>query len=393
VSRDELLGRARKAVQAVAGTAGALGGRVRRGQDDPPQRSAQGDTGPRPAPTPGLPPRVGREPAPGLPPRIEREAGPAAQPPRIERDAEPVLPPRIRREPQPGLPPRVEREPRSAPPPPAPETGVSPAPETGVSPTQSDTAYLPKHVRPQEEAPAPPLDTQAGDDPEPEDDDAPSSIPATAAVRPPSPRPAPAGPRRQSSTAATVRDALRPHARFLTLILVVLVAIGAGYFTLRVHHRISQSALESKISQRDHPQAVRCSALQSNGSAWACAIVFRAEAECVIARVNVFGSWSTVARAHRCAKITSLVAILPQKITPTAVAADIGQQLGITGLTCRKVPQHEVRWACGLPPAPGGQCLVVREVRWQMWPAQAGGRLCDHFPELETAIRASQGGA
>jgi hypothetical protein len=190
-----------------------------------------------------------------------------------------------------------------------------------------------------------------------------------------------------------VRSALRPHARFLTFILVVLVAIAAGYFTLRVHHRISESSLESKISQRDHPQDVRCSALQSNGSAWACAIVYRAEAECVIARVNVFGSWSTVARAHRCAKITRLEELLPQTITPANVALDVGQQLGITGLTCRKVPQHEVRWACGLPPAPGGQCLVLREVRWQMWPAQAGGRLCDHFPELETAIRASQGGA
>jgi hypothetical protein len=57
------------------------------------------------------------------------------------------------------------------------------------------------------------------------------------------------------------------------------------------------------------------------------------------------------------------------------------------------VPQHEVRWACGRPPAPGGQCLVVRAINWQTWPTQAGGRLCDHFPALETAIRASQGEA
>jgi hypothetical protein len=216
---------------------------------------------------------------------------------------------------------------------------------------------------------------------------------AAAAGRPPGPRAAPAGPWRPSSASSTVRDAVRPHARFLTVILVVLLAIGAGFFVLRVHHRISASSLESKISQRDHPQAVRCSALQSNGSAWACAIVYRAEAECVIARVNVFGSWSTVARAHRCAKISSLVALLPRKITSAAVAADVDQLLGVTGLTCRKVPEHEVRWACGLPPAPGGQCLVVREVRWEMWPAQDGGRLCDHFPELESAIRASQNAA
>jgi hypothetical protein len=377
VSRDELLGRARKAVLAVAGTAGALGGRVRRGQNGPPERSDRGEAGPRPAPTRGLPPRIGRDAAPGLPPRIEREAGAPAQPPRIQRDAEPKLPPRIRREPQPGLPPRVEREPRSASP--------APAPETDVMRTRGESAYVPKHIRPEEEAPPPQL--------EPQGDEEPAPAAAAGAGRPSGPRPAPAGPRRPPSASSTVRDALRPHARFLTLILVILLAIGGAYFVLRVHHRISESALEGKISQRDHPQHVRCSALQSNGSAWACAIVFRAEAECVIARVSVVGSWSTVARTHRCAKITSLVALLPRKITATAVAADVGQQLGITGLTCRKVPQHEVRWACGLPPAPGGQCLVLREVRWQMWPAQAGGRLCDHFPQLEAAIRASQGEA
>jgi hypothetical protein len=264
-------------------------------------------------------------------------------------------------------------------------------------PARSDSAYVPKHIRPEEEAPPPEPEPRAEEELEPEGGEAPASAPVAAAAggagRPYGPRPAPAGPWRPSSPSSTVWDALRPHARFLTLILVVLVAIGVGYFVLRVHHRISESALEGKISQRDHPQHVRCSALQSNGSAWACAIVFRAEAECVIARVNVVGSWSTVARPRRCAKITSLEALLPRKITPTAVAADVGQQLGITGLTCRKVPQHEVRWACGLPPAPGGQCLVLREVRWEMWPAQAGGRLCDHFPELEAAIRASQGEA
>jgi hypothetical protein len=395
VSRDELLGRARRAVLAVAGTAGALGGRVRRG-DDAPGPSNTGEARPRPEPTPGLPPRIGPEPTPGLPPRIERDPAAAAQPPRIERDAEPELPPRIRREPKPGLPPRVAR---------APDPETPRAEDDEITATQSDAVYLPRHVRPDVEEPPPPPPPQPEDEEElePEDDDdlplddedeaSFEPAPVRAAVGPAAPRPAPQGARRSPSTSSTVRDAVRPHARFLTIILVVLIAIGVGYFTLRVHHRISESSLEGKISQRDHPQDVRCRALQSNGSAWACAIIFRAESECVIARVSVFGSWSTVARTHRCAKITELVALLPQKTTATGVAADVGQQLGITGLTCRKVPQHEVRWACGLPPAPGGQCLVLREVRWQMWPAQDGGRLCDHFPELETAIRAAQGEA
>jgi hypothetical protein len=327
-------------------------------------------------PQPPLPPRIAPtpEPTPGLPPRIERGAEAPAQPPRIERQPQPELPPRIGRTPEPESPP-------------------APA-EPGVAPTQDDTVYRPRHARTDVDA-AP---RQA--EPEPPDEEPSYSwadererpAVSTAEGRPPvAPRPSTAGTWRPASRRSTVRSALLPHARFVTVVLVALVAVGVGYFVLRVHHRISESSLESKISQRDHPQQVRCSALQSNGSAWACAIVYRAEAQCVIARVSVLGSWSTVARAHRCAKFTKLVELLPQKITAAAVAADVDQLLGVAGLTCRKVPQHEVRWACGLPPAPGGQCLVVRELRWELWPAEAGGRLCDHFPELETAIRASQG--
>ena len=379
MSRDELLGRARRAVSAVAGTAGSLGGRVRRGRDDEPAPPQRDRSRPWPAPTPGLPPRIERQPTPGLPPRIERE-------------------------PEPGLPPRIERGPQ-------------------VSGTQPDTAYRPRHARTGLGSPPPPPPPVAPEperepEREPEAEQAPAPEPAPEAVPEPEPpdeqgfededeldddderlapaaasRPAPAVTWQPPSKSSTVRDAMRPHMRFLSVIIVVLVVLGGGYFALRIHQRISQSSLESQIHARDHAQAVRCSALQSNGSAWACAVIFRAESECLIARVNVVGSWSTVVRARRCAKIDELVALLPQRVTPAGVAADVGQQLGIAGLTCRKVPQHEVRWACGRPPAPGGQCLVVREINWQTWPTQAGGRLCDHFPALETAIRSSQGEA
>ena len=390
MSRDELLGRARRAVSAVAGTAGSLGGRVRRERDDEPAPPQRDRSRPRPAPTPGLPPRIEREPTPGLPPRIERDAPAPAGPPRIEREPELGLPPRIDREPTPGLPPRIEREPE-------------------VSGTQPDTVYRPRHARTESgAAPPPPPVPEPQPEPEPEHEPGDEIEPAdeldvededelldderfAPAAAPP--RPAPAAAWQPPSKSSTVRAAMRPHMRFLSVIMVVLVVLGVGYFALRIHQRISQSSLESQIHTRDHAQAVRCSALQSNGSAWACAVIFRAESECLIARVNVLGSWSTVVRAHRCAKIEALVALLPQKVTPAGVAADVGQQLGIAGLTCRKVPQHEVRWACGRPPAPGGQCLVVREINWQTWPTQAGGRLCDHFPALETAIRASQGEA
>jgi len=391
VSRDELLGRARRAVSAVAGTAGALGGRGRRGGDDEPARPERDRA--RPAPTPGLPPRIEREPTPGLPPRIERDAAAPAQPPRIEREPTPGLPPRITREPEVSASqPETVYRPRHAragfePPPPPARPPAAPQPEPEADPEPKSEA------EPQPE-PVQELEPSGEEDLEPEDeldDDEHRAAAAASAADPPAPRPAAAW--RPPPKSSTVRDALRPHMRFLSVIMVVLVVLGVGYYALRVHQRISQSSLESQIHARDHAQAVRCSALQANGSAWACAVIFRAESECLIARVNVVGSWSTVVRARRCAKIDELVALLPQRVTPAGVAADVGQQLGIAGLTCRKVPQHEVRWACGRPPAPGGQCLVVREINWQTWPTQAGGRLCDHFPALETAIRASQGEA
>ena len=393
MSRDELLGRARRAVSAVAGTANALNNQDRREKDDEPARPERDRA--RPAPTPGLPPRIEREPTPGLPPRIERDAAAPAQPPRIEREPTPGLPPRITREPEVSASqPETVYRPRHAragfePPPPPARPPAAPQPEPEADPEPKPEA------EPQPE-PVQELEPSGEEDLEPEDeldDDEHRAAAAASAADPPAPRPAPAAAWRPPPKSSTVRDALRPHMRFLSVIMVVLVVLGGGYFVLRVHQRISQSSLEGQIHARDHARAVRCSALQSNGSAWACAVIFRAESECLIARVNVLGSWSTVVRAHRCAKIDELVALLPQKITPAGVAADVGQQLGIAGLTCRKVPQHEVRWACGRPPAPGGQCLVVRDVNWQTWPTQDGGRLCDHFPALETAIRASQGEA
>ncbi|HXD70138.1 MAG TPA: hypothetical protein VN615_09775, partial [Gaiellales bacterium] len=268
------------------------------------------------------------------------------------------------------------------------ESGAAPPPPPVPEPQPEPE---PEHEPGDEIEPADELDVEDEDDLLDDERFAPAAAPVAPAAAPP--RPAPAAAWQPPSKSSTVRAAMRPHMRFLSVIMVVLVVLGVGYFALRIHQRISQSSLESQIHTRDHAQAVRCSALQSNGSAWACAVIFRAESECLIARVNVLGSWSTVVRAHRCAKIEALVALLPQKVTPAGVAADVGQQLGIAGLTCRKVPQHEVRWACGRPPAPGGQCLVVREINWQTWPTQAGGRLCDHFPALETAIRASQGEA
>jgi hypothetical protein len=101
-----MLGRARRAVLAVADTAeGMFGKRSRRAKQHPRPQPRQ-EAPPRPDPTAGLPPRIERRSTPGLPPRIERQAT-AGLPPRIERAPIVEHPP-----PEPTLP--VEPEPAEA---------------------------------------------------------------------------------------------------------------------------------------------------------------------------------------------------------------------------------------------------------------------------------------
>jgi hypothetical protein len=184
-----------------------------------------------------------------------------------------------------------------------------------------------------------------------------------------------------------LRVALRSH-MWLTGIVVAVLAVGAtGYWVLRVHQRIGEATLEHQLAAREHAPTVRCAKLQSDGAAWACAVVYRAESVCLIAKVNALGSWSTAIGQHRCERVPELAALQPQNFTSAAVQADIAHQTGHKDFRCRKLPGHKVRWLCGRPPAPGGQCLVVRVVPWTSWNETDGGRACDHFPTLQDALR------
>jgi hypothetical protein len=351
VSRDQLLGRARRAVLAVAGTAGALGGRAQRRQADRESAGRQ-ESAPRPAPTPGLPPRIDREPTAGLPPRITREPTPG-------------LPPRITREPTPGLPPRIEREPHAqaetaappvATPPAVPEPEATPEPEPIPEP-EPEPVYQPQHA-------------------------------AVPVLEQPDPAPYPQAPSLQPDPLRSpVRTALRSHLWLTGIVLAVLAVGASGYWVLRVHQRIGEGTLEHQLAKREHAPTVHCSSLQSDGAAWACGVIYQAESVCLIAKVNALGSWSTVVGQHRCERVPELEALRPKTPTFTAVQADIAHQTGHTDFRCRKLTGHKVRWLCGRPPAPGGQCLIVRVVPWTSWNETDGGRACDHFPILQQALR------
>lgn len=382
VSRDQLLGRARRAVLAVAGTASGLGGRTKRRQAD--ESSPTGR-----APTAGLPPRIDRErepglppgkpengPAPGLPPRIEHEQPTAGLPPRIERGAGPSHPPRIERDPgsAPEAPPRIERRSEAA----------SPAVAVTDSPV-----YRPRHARPAEPraepapAPEPEPDVVAAPEPAPEPEPGPEPVSAEAQ------QPAAVAPVRPDPLASPVKNVLRAHQRLAYVVLAVILVAAAGFWVLRVHQRIGEGALEAGITKQQHAPAVQCASLQSNGSAWACAVVYRAESVCLIARVSVLGSWSTAIGQHRCERVPRLAKLAPTTITAAMVGADIDRRQGRSDFVCGKLPSHKVRWACERPLETGGQCLVVRVIQWTSWNVLDGGKACAHDPKLQKALKRS----
>jgi hypothetical protein len=283
-----------------------------------------------------LPPRIEREPKAGLPPRIEREANAAA-------------------------PPRIEREP-----------------------------YVPKHAR----APEPAVEPEAGPDEPARPEAVTAAVAASASAAEPPPvvapvREAPAPPRRARPARSPQRAALRSHMWLIVIMLSALVVGAGGYWALRVHQRIGETSLEHQIAAREDAHTVKCEKLQSNGAAWACAVVYKVESVCLIGRVNMLGSWSTIVGHNRCSREPALAALLPATITAADVATDIDRQLGPAKTVCTKLKGHKVRWACQRPGV-GDACLIVRVVDWVPWNVVPQSKdVCAHLPALRAKVRAA----
>ena len=173
--------------------------------------------------------------------------------------------------------------------------------------------------------------------------------------------------------------AVRSHMLLFAIVLVVIGVAGTAYWGLRVHQRISASTLADAIAGREHASAVRCVEQQSNGAVWACGLVYNAASVCLIADVNPVGAWNTNDGADLCDHRSELTAILPDPITPTAVAADMANQRAFPGARCVKVPTTKVRWACLQP---GGACMLVRVVPWRPL-APSPSDACDHIPAFK----------
>jgi hypothetical protein len=183
-----------------------------------------------------------------------------------------------------------------------------------------------------------------------------------------------------------------PSGRLAAPILVaaVIALAGAALWFVKVRQRASGATVQSKVVQQ-YPGAagVSCVKLQLDGASWACGVVYKAESECVIANVSLFGSLSTNVGSGRCQRESSVAALLP---TPAAdsVAADVARITSTPPSTvhCVAVPGTKRRWACavGTTAAPG--CRFVRVVPWTPWRLVPGGQRCAKLPALRRLARA-----
>jgi hypothetical protein len=173
--------------------------------------------------------------------------------------------------------------------------------------------------------------------------------------------------------------AVRSHVWLGVIVLVLVGGVGVAYWGLRVHQRISAAAIERDVGGRERPSAIRCIEQQSNGSVWACGLVYRAASVCLIADVNPVGDWNTKDGAGLCNDRPELAAILPTRVTASAVAADMQSQLVMANARCAKAPGRKVQWACL---APGGDCLLVRVAPWTGL-GSGPSDVCDHVPAFK----------
>lgn len=179
--------------------------------------------------------------------------------------------------------------------------------------------------------------------------------------------------------------AVHSHLWLVVIVVVLVSAAGTAYWGLRVHQRIGGATIERGVRDREHASAIKCVEQQSNGAVWACGLVYRAESVCLIANVNPVGDWTTKPGADLCLHRPSLTALLPARLTASAVTADLKSQLSLDVSKCAKIPARKVRWACLGPGASNSACLELRIVPWVPWTYDSS-TACEHIPALRKSL-------
>lgn len=171
----------------------------------------------------------------------------------------------------------------------------------------------------------------------------------------------------------------------VAVVSILIVAGAAGYWVVKIHQRTGLGSVEHAARTAAPGATVSCTPLQSNGSFWACAAVWQARSECLVASVSVLGSVSTSEGHHRCSHISTLTRLLPKHLTAAAVAADAGRLLSSDQVRCAALHKTRTRWACLVSSATGNVCKTVRVDPWAIWKFVDASKVCSHLPALKGA--------
>jgi hypothetical protein len=175
--------------------------------------------------------------------------------------------------------------------------------------------------------------------------------------------------------------------RWPLLVAAVIVLLAAALWYGKLRPRASAAEVQQTVGL-NHPGAVvGCVPVKSNGSLWGCAVVYRAESECLAVAVSLTGKIDPGGPSQHHCSTPQLLHLLPHSIAAKAVAFDVTRAVGGrgAGFTCARMGHGTVRWACARS-VPAQRCVLVKVVRWRPLKLTDGGPACGKVPQLRMAV-------
>ncbi len=175
--------------------------------------------------------------------------------------------------------------------------------------------------------------------------------------------------------------------RWPVAISLVIVLLAGGLWYAKLRQRADAATVQDHIALRNPGSTIGCSELKSNGSLWACAVVYPAESVCVVVGVSVSGHVAAGNPNPTRCQLPALEGMLPTAVDAEAVAGDVTRIVGgDMRFTCAKVPGSSTHWACARATAGATECVFIRLVRWTAIRPNDGGTRCSKLPALRATV-------
>lgn len=214
--------------------------------------------------------------------------------------------------------------------------------------------------------------------------------------QPDEPQPAPwaeLGPVAPASPAKTVQPVDTPRAdrsweslRAPLLVSLAIILAATAVWFVEFHQRVDAATVQNAVALKNPGTTVGCVATSANGSQWECAVVRRADSNCVSLSASVLGRVS-VGRTtpSRCIS-PGLQQMLPRHVTGEMVATDVAAMVGGAPFVCAPSNNGSSRWGCARSTVSQTQCVTVKVVPWTPMRPKDGHKLCSTIPYLRQAV-------